>query len=210
MYKTAIWFVRRAWLAAMAVLVPAVGRAQPPADLAGETPACTRRGRLHRMFHHTAHTVQDKMIGYPENFAEPPLGYYVTEQLAVQTAKADPHRFTLYKSDFLPGTTSFSPIGASRYNIMATRMSAWPGPITIEWTPERPELAEARRLAVVETLLKTGQPTVASRVVIAPSRYPGAMGVEAANHFATTIARSQMAGQGLALPPTESASMGVR
>jgi hypothetical protein len=162
------------------------------------------------MFHHAAHTVQDKMVGYPENFVEPPLGYYVNEQLAVQVAKADPHRFTLYHTDFLPETTSFSPIGASRYNIMATRMPGWAGPITIEWTPERPELAEARRLAVVDTLLKAGQPAVASRVVIAPSPYPGARGIEAGHNFANTVSRGQLAAQGFVLPPTESASMGVR
>ena len=89
------------------------------------------------------------MIGYPENFVEPPLGHYVNEQFTVQVAKADPHRFTLYRSDFLPGTSQFSPIGASRFNIMATRMPGWLGPITIEWTPDQPELAQrgARRLS---------------------------------------------------------------
>ena len=64
------------------------------------------------MFHHTSHTLHDKLIGYPENFIEPPLGYYVREQLSLQVAKADPHRFTLYRSDFLPGTDRFSPSGS--------------------------------------------------------------------------------------------------
>ena len=84
------------------------------------------------------------MIGYPENFVEPPLGHYINEQFTVQVAKADPHRFTLYHTDFLPGTNQFSPIGASRFNIMATRIPGWLGPITIEWTPEQPELAQSR------------------------------------------------------------------
>jgi hypothetical protein len=210
MYETAIRFARRSWIAALALLVPASARAQAPFDPAAAPPVCTRRGRLHRMFHHTAHTVQDKMIGYPENFVEPPLGYYVNEQLGVQVAKADPHRFTLYHTDFLPGTTSFSPIGASRYNIMASRMAGWSGPITIEWTPEQPELAEARRLAIVDTLNKAGQPLVATRVVIAPSMYPGALGVEAINNYANTVSRGQTAAQGFPLSPTESASAGVR
>ena len=162
------------------------------------------------MFHHTAHTVQDKWIGYPENFVEPPLGHYINEQFAVQVAKADPHRFTLYRSDFLPGTSLLSPIGASRYNIMATRMPGWVGPITIEWTPEQPELAQARRQAIVGILQQSGQPIVADRVVVAPSPYPGAMGVEASNNFGNTIMRSQMSAPVFALPPTETSSMGVR
>ena len=85
--------------------------AQPPAPSGGSTaPAvCNRRGRLHRMFHHTAHTLEDDFIGHPDAFIEPPLGYYINQQFAVQVSKADPHRFTLYSSDFLPGTDRFSP-----------------------------------------------------------------------------------------------------
>ena len=150
------------------------------------------------------------MIGYPENFVEPPLGYYVNEQFAVQVAKADTHRFTLYHTDFLPGTSEFSPTGASRFNIMATRIPGWLGPITVEWTPEQPELALARRQAVIEVLKRQSQPILADRVVISPSPYPGAMGIEAAHNFGNTIIRSQMSAPAFTLPPTESAAMGVR
>ena len=128
----------------------------------------------------------------------------------MQVAKADRHRFTLYRSDFLPGTNLFSPAGASRDNIMATRMPGWVGPITIEWTPEQPALAQARCQAIVERLIKAGQPIVADRVVIAPSPYPGAMGIEATNNLNNTIVRSQQAATNFPLSPTESAASGVR
>jgi hypothetical protein len=154
--------------------------------------------------------VEDNFVGYPPNFIEPPLGFYVNEQLAVQVAKADPHRFTLYRSDFLPGTCLLSPTGASRYNIMATRLPFWLGPITIEWTPEQPELAEARRLAIMNTLAQTGKPILSERVVIAPSPYPGAMGTEAATNFTNTILRSASASPAYPLPPAETSAMGVR
>jgi hypothetical protein len=173
-------------------------------------PVCNRTGRLHRLFHHSAHTLQDKFVGYPDTFREPPLGYYVNEQLAVQVAKANTHRFTLYRSDFLPGTSLFSPSGASRFNVMAPRIPAWMGPITVEWTPEQPALAEQRRQALIETMQRAGQPILADRVVIAPSPYPGAMGVEAANNFGNTIQRGQAAAGFFPLPPTETASAGVR
>ena len=168
------------------------------------------RGRVHRMFHHAAHTVQDKFVGYPDTFIEPPLGYYVNEQFAVQVGKANTHRFTFYRSDFLPGTTSFSPAGASRFNVMFARIPVWMGPITVEWTPDQPALAEARRRAVLETLERAGQPLLADRVVIGPSPYPGAMGTEAANNIGNTIGRSQAAATSFALPPTETATAGVR
>jgi hypothetical protein len=184
-------------------------RAQTPVEPTAP-PVCNRRGRLHRMFHHTAHTVQDKFIGYPQTFFEPPLGYYVREQLSVQVAKADEHRFTLYRSDFLPGTNLFSPSGASRFNIMYNRIPSWAGPISVEWTPDNPALAESRRQAILQTMQNAGQPLLASRVVIAPSAYPGAMGVEATNNFTNTVGRSQAAaGSSFALTPTETAATGV-
>ncbi len=226
MGQTASRVTRWSWIVGIPLLAPGAARAQAPAEppvqvqaeppgqaLAeppGQAPACTRRGRLHRLFHHSAHTLQDKMIGYPENFAEPPLGHFINEQFAVQVAKADPHRFTLYRSDFLPGTNLFSPVGASRYNVMATRMPGWVGPITVEWTPEQPELAQLRRQAIADRLRKTGQPILADRVVVGPSPYPGAIGVEAANNFNNMVTRSQMSAPVFPLPPTESAAMGVR
>ncbi len=161
------------------------------------------------MFHHTAHTVQDSFIGYPENFVEPPLGQYVNEQMAVQVAKANTHRFTLYRSDFLPGTAQFSPSGASRFNIMAARIPAWMGPIMIEWTPDAPAVAEERRLVVLQTMQRAGLPVVAERVVVGPSPYPGAMGVEAVNHNSNIIVRNGGAAPMFPLPPTETAATGV-
>jgi hypothetical protein len=198
------------WAVMLAAVMPGGARAQAPDALPGPAPVCTRRGALHRMFHHTAHTLEDKFIGYPETFIEPPLGSYINRQFAVQVAKADRHRFTVYRSDFLPGTDLFSPMGASRFNLMFARLPAWMGPLVVEWTPDQPALAQARRRAVIATLEQAGQPILADRVVIGPSPYPGGMGVDAANNFAVTTVRSQMAGQQFPLSPTESASIGVR
>jgi hypothetical protein len=186
--------------------------AQTPApdDSTTTTPVCTRRGPIHRLLHHSAHTLQDKFIGSPEAFREPPLGAYITEQFAVQVSKADVHRFTLYRTDFLPGTNQLSPIGASRFNIMLTRIPSWPGPITVEWTPDQPGMDQSRRQAVLATLDKLGRPIVGERVTIGPSPYPGGMGVETANNFANTMIRSQTAAATFPLSPTESASIGVR
>src|SRR5579883_586616 len=186
--------------------------AQPPDAATGPpgAPVCQRRGRLHRMFHHTAHALDDTFIGYPDTFIEPPLGAYIRRQFAVEVSKADPHRFTLYHSDFLPGTDRFSPNGASRFNLMFARLPTSTGPILIEWQPARPALAEARRKAVLATLERAGHPVPDDRVVIGPSPYPGAMGIEAAGHDGNVIASSQAAGVTLPLTPAVSANQGVR
>ena len=165
--------------------------AQTADDPARRHRSAIAAGESTGMFHHAAHTVQDKFVGYPDTFIEPPLGYYVNEQFAVQVAKANTHRFTLYRSDFLPGTSLFSPSGASRFNIMSTRIPGWMGPITVEWTPDQPALAEQRRQALLETMQKAGLPLLADRVVIGPSPYPGAMGVEAVNNNGNTILRNR-------------------
>ncbi len=136
----------------------------------------------------------------PRDFVEPPLGYYVKEQMTLQVSKADPHRFTVYRTDFLPGTNRFSPVGAYRFNLMYSRLGGWLGPVIVEWTPDEPGLAEARRQAVLGTLQTAGRPIVPERVVIGPSPYPGAMGAETGNNFNTLLTRSQQAA--LAYPPT--------
>jgi hypothetical protein len=205
--------VNRAWWSCavmIAGLVPAGTQAQSPDDSTSSTPVCTRRGPIHRLFHHSAHTLEDTVVGYPETFREPPLGSFVNEQFAVQVSKADAHRFSFYRTDFLPGTNEFSPIGASRFNIMFTRIQSWPGPITVEWTPDQPGVDQSRRQVVLATLERLGRPIVAERVTIGPSPYPGAMGIEAANNFTNTITRSQAAATNFPLSPTESASTGVR
>ena len=168
-------------------------RAQPPDDPAGQPQAYEQKGLLHRWFHHSAATLQDKMIGYPDNFIEPPLGYYVREQMTMQVSKADPHRFTLYRTDFLPGTDRFSPVGAYRFNLMYSRLGGWLGPVIVEWTPDEPGLAAARRQTVLVTMQTAGRPIVPERVVIGPSPYPGAMGAEAGNNFNNVLTRSHQA-----------------
>lgn len=194
--------------AAMAMAMGlAAGRAwaQPPEPAPTAAAVCEKPGFFHRFLHHSAHKVHDRFIGYPETFIEPPLGYYMKEQFTMQVAKADTHRFTLYRSDFLPGTDRFSPTGASRFNLMYSRLQGWMGPITVEWTPDEPGLADARRQAVLGTLQKAGRPIGGERVVIGPSPYPGAnisglAGSEAANNLNGLIIRSQQAA--LSYPPT--------
>ena len=218
--KKVIRMLRQSFAIAVIGLLSAVSRAQTPVgDDAGiafagapptPAPTCERRGPIHRLFHHGAHTMHDKFVGYPGTFAEPPLGFYVNEQLALQVAKADPHRFTLYRTDFLPGTNVLSPIGASRFNIMLKRVGAWPGPVMIEWTPDQPAVAVARRDAVLAMLQQSGLPIVPERVVVGPSPYPGGLGVEPANFYHNMTIRSQMASPAFSLPPSESAAMGVR
>ena len=124
-------------------------------------------------------------------------------------AKANPHRFTLYKTDFLAGSNLFSPTGAARFNLMASRLAAWPGPVAIEWSPDEPGMAEARRNAVLAAFRSTGLPVRPERVVIAPSPFPGGLGVDGSNYSNVMILRDMMAPQGYTLTPVSASGFGA-
>lgn len=177
--------------------------AQTPLPPTGPAPCapCERPGPIRRAWGHTFRVLQDQLIGYPSEFVEPPVGFYVHEYANVMRAKADPHRFTLYRSDFLDGSDRLSPSGASRFNLMATRLASWPGPVLIEWSPDRPGLAEARKNSVLAYMQQAGVAVIPERVVIGPSPYPGLFGTDAAQNYETMISRDAMAPRTYSLSP---------
>ena len=176
--------------------------AQPPVGPTNSV-VCKPESRLRSKLKHTYHVLQDNFIGYPDQFIEPPLGFYVNQTFTTMKAKADPHKFTLYKSDFLAGTAKLSPVGASRFNLMASRLPGWIGPITIEWSPDEPELAQARRDAIVGYIQMAQMPISPDRVVIGASRYPGTYGGDATNFYGNLSVRNQAAGSNFSLSPTQ-------
>lgn len=163
--------------------------------------------RTKRQIRHQAW--RDTFIGRPADFVEPPLGSYVQGNFSLMRAKADPHRFTLYRSDFLDGTDRLSPIGAGRFNLMAARLSGWLGPVVIEWSPDEPGLAESRRAAVVAALQGAGLPVIPERVVIGPSVYPGGLGEDAVNYHNVMISRDQRAPTSFTTSPTSTSGFGM-
>jgi hypothetical protein len=152
--------------------------------------------------------LHDVFIGRHDMFYEPPPGYYARNTFGMMKAKADPHRFTLYRTDFLPGTARLSPAGATRFNLIASRLPGWLGPVIIEWSPDEPGLAEARRSSVLTTLASAGQPVIPERVLVGPSNYPGTLGTDAANYYNVMITRDLAAPSALSLSPNSSALSG--
>jgi hypothetical protein len=205
--------IRVFWWSSVATatgLIAGYVRAQSPDPAPAQPQVCQRTGPIHRMLHHSAHTLHDKFIGYPEYFIEPPLGAYIKEQFTMEVAKADHHRFMLYKSDFLPGTNRFSPTGAARFNLMFSRLPGWLGPVTVEWTPDEPAVAEARRQVVLATIQRAGLSIGPERVLIGPSPFPGTRGVEAANDFNNIVIRAQQGAQTYSLSPQAGAYGGIQ
>jgi hypothetical protein len=185
--------LRWASAAAVAGIIPAQAQAQGP---------------IRRMIAQTCDHAHEKFIGYPEYFAVPPLGASLYGTLGLMRARADGHRFALYRSDVAGATASLTPAGAQRLGLLASRLPGWPGPVVIEWTPEAPALAEARRATILAALHGSGIPIGADRVAIGPSPYPGLLGTDAANNYDTMIIRGTEAPRAYSLTPTSTATFG--
>ncbi len=177
-----------------------------PAPAAGHFHRNKPPGPIRRAARRTMDTVHRHFIGDPQEFVEPPLGYYLYETIGTMKAKADPHQFTLYRSDFLVGTTRLSPAGARRFNDMARKMPKWLGPMVVEWTPDDPQLADARKNAVVALMSHVGAPVGAERVVVGPSPYYGAFGTEAGNMYNIEVYRYGMAPFNFSVTPSTTAT----
>lgn len=173
-----------------------------------QSPQPEPEGGIRGALRHTGRAIQAHAIGYPKYFYEPPPGYYINVHYKRMSANANPHRFTVYRTDFLPGTSAFSPVGATRFNLMASRLAQWQGPVMIEWSPDEPGLAEARRAAVVGMFQRAKLPIAPERVVIAPPPFPGAMGVDADNNIKILISRDQRAPTNYTVSPSSASGFG--
>ncbi len=204
-------FGRAGVLALTTSVITATAWAQDPAPPPPAGVSCEQDGvgPVRRALRHAGRALQDGLIGYPQEFYEPPLGSYVNGSFRTMKAKADPHRFTLYKTDFLVGESRFSPTGATRFNLMASRLAAWPGPVAIEWSPDQPGLAESRRAAVVAALQRARLPVTPDRVVIAPSPFPGGLGADAVINYNVMIQRDGGAPAAYTLTPTSASGFGA-
>ncbi len=167
-----------------------------------------KRGLAARCLDRLRFRARDHLIGYPEYFAEPAFGATVAQTLGRQKNKGDVHTFTLYQSDFLAGTPELSLAGARRLSFLSSRLPTWPGPIVVEWTPESPQLGEARRQSIVAALQGAALPVSSERVVLGPSPYRGLMGPDAGNNHDTLIYRDYSAPRTFSLTPTSTDEFG--
>jgi hypothetical protein len=179
--------------------------APPPAPAVAPPP---RVGPFRRAARHVGAAAHRDFIGVPELFDEPPLGASLYGTFGVMRARAAGHVFTLYHSDFLVDAATLTPDGAGRLNRICGNLRGWLGPVVVEATPARPDLAEARRATVLALLRRTGQDVGDERVVVGPPVAPGLYGTDAASNYLILINRDQQAATSYSLTPTASALPG--
>jgi hypothetical protein len=196
---------RRWWAPTLGLfLASAAAEAQEPVTVAAPAPApvpVRRVGPIRRAIK-AAH---DDFIGVPDAFYEPPVGASMYETFGMMRAKAAPHVFTLYSTDFLVDSPALTPSGTGRMDRIARGVRGWCGPVIIQPTPGRPALAESRREAVLALL---GPAVGPERVVIGPPVAPGALGTDAANFYQNMIIRDQQAASTYTLTPSASTAPG--
>jgi hypothetical protein len=201
---------RQTWWSSLLGIFLAAEAAQaqtPPTALASADCPPKRISTLRRVIRHVSKTVHEDFIGDPVLFDEPALGASANANRAVMKAKAEPHKFTFYRSDFLVDSTALSPSGAARIGRINASLACWLGPVIIEPTPDRPGLAESRKEAVIASLVMAGHLIDDGRVVIGPPIAPGLLGTDAANNYQSMISRDQRAPTQYSVTPTQTGTL---
>ncbi len=123
--------------------------------------------------------LQEKLLGYPEEFNEWPLGSALYAQGRTMVANGEAARLTFYDYDFVGNTDRLNDRGLDKLAAVAARLPASFDPVIVERTPRAPDLAERRRLALLESFATGPFPVPPERVVVGrPSATP-LRGVEA-------------------------------
>src|SRR5262249_345833 len=117
--------------------------------------------------------------GYPQEFKEPPLGYFLYLHGRTMVANGEAARMVLYDYDFLPAGAGLNHRGKYQLAKIVAMMPCNFFPLIIQETPNAPELAEARRLAVFNELGKQSFPVPPERVVVGRPIAIGLRGAEA-------------------------------
>lgn len=109
---------------------------------------------------------QDAYLGYPEEFCEQPLGMALYGHLNTQIANGVAAKLALYEFDFVEGGSQLNWKGRQQLAKHAAAMNGNMYHLVIEQTPGQPELDEARRVAVQQTLAQSQYPISFDRVVV--------------------------------------------
>jgi hypothetical protein len=171
-------------------------------------PAYTRWpiiGPLHRRWiTHTKPHMQATHWGYPEYFEERPYGSYVLQAEQMQVFNGLRDQQVLYNYDFVSGTAELKPRGEYELQKIIRRMEIVPCAIivqSVDVNNPNPELDEARRQAVLESLRKSGVAATDDLVVTNRPPVPGLQGWEGVMVYGNMLLQTQERGGGFDFDP---------
>lgn len=170
---------------------PGVGAFPPgeapfaPPEEALEAPPCTCPARpglfgWRRRHAQCKRHLQDKVLGYPEEFNEWPLGRALYAHGRTQVGNAEVSRLIFNDYDFVPETSELNYRGRDKLAAITAQLPSTFAPVIIERTPWAPGLDESRRLAILSQMASGPFPVPAERVLIGPPIARGLLGQDAA------------------------------
>jgi hypothetical protein len=161
------------------VLVPGGGLV--PAPVTEDAPATARPGLFGWRRRHAERKrhLQEKVLGYPEEFNEWPLGQALYGLGRTQVANGAAARMIFNHYDFVGDTDELNTRGRDKLGAVISLLPSSFAPVIVERTPWAPSVAESRRLAILGKLADGQFPVPAERVVVGPAVAEGLSGREA-------------------------------
>jgi hypothetical protein len=123
--------------------------------------------------------LQGKALGYPEEFHPRPLGASLYDHGRAMVGNGAAARLVLYRYDFIDGSDQLNARGRDQLAKVASQLAVSPYPLLIERTPDRPGLADARRLAVLAALATGPVPVTSDRILVGAPIATGMAGIDA-------------------------------
>jgi hypothetical protein len=123
-----------------------------------------------------------------------PLGETIGAHFRAQVGNGSAARMTLYDYDFASGSAQLSYRGRDRLRVALGLMAQSPYPLVIEGLPLAPDLAAARRAAVLAELAAAGVVVPPERVLVGPPLAVPLRGVEAELIYQTLLTQTGTAG----------------
>lgn len=108
-----------------------------------------------------------------------PPGTMFHAAMETQISNGDAAEMVVYDYDFLPGQASMSRRGRIQLSRMVPLLQSTPHPLIVQWTPDKPGLAEARRQIVLGELQKLSFPVPDERVIVSEPPSRGLDGLDA-------------------------------
>jgi hypothetical protein len=153
-----------------------------PTTVAGSACTCGDRRGLSRWRWHRRECkrhLQEKFLGFAEEFNEWPLGEATYAHGRTQVANGLAARMAFHQCDFVDGTSQLNYRGRDKLATIAAALPTTFFPVVVERTQNQPDLDVARRALVLAELRRGSFPVAEERVLIGPRLAYGMTGYEA-------------------------------